>query len=897
MSAVSVESKKINFKNRLSQLGHALITPVAMGIYITSIFSVFAIQYYQVGNDRSEKNIFLKTANNLDLWSIDQRFNLRGPRLGSSQVAVLAVDDRSIKIVSRWPWPRDIISRAMENAYQYGAKVIATDIVWSEPTDRSEKKLYTTDPDRMFSEFASQRKEQLVLGHIFDNIIHYGKHQAGSGFKTACHDLILNNSPLQKIIELQSISPLVMDPFISKLPEVLSQNYAELIMNEEINLKSLLTKSNSKFENHEIETKLLNMKEDLCENLFLNPENKDDIISESAAENWQLIKDTDAKIKFNSYNEWLINFKKNYFTNTVPESLTGVFNLPEFIAKSKNFGFFDANLDADGSIRQSQLLIRSGSAYIPSIALQAYLVATNQNIEIQMEPDEKVIGLKGIKKLTVINSNGQPQFDIPVTSSGAININYAGPQQTIPHASIADLLNKDNPNILVSQQVYDKENGWHKENNFVSKKTFFKDKILIIGVTAIGVYDLRVTPFDENFPGVETHANVVDNLMRQDFLSQNRKEKLFVPLFMIALGLVLSFFLSYFGAISSLIFSVLVIAIVLYIDKTLLFTQGHLVSTILPIIQVLFTYTFLNFYKYFTEERSKKELRATFSKYVSPAIVEEILKDPKNLELGGRKERVTVFFSDIRDFTTISEKLDPKVLSDLLNSYLTPMTELVFKNRGTLDKYMGDAIMAFFGAPVHDENHAKMACRCALQNLEKLKELQIKYARRGLPFIDIGIGLNTGECNVGNMGSQTVRSYTVMGDVVNLASRLEGINKTYGTHIIISEYTYEEVKSDFLCREIDWVRVKGKINPVKIYELLTENHNSSMTVPEAGRHFSDGYAYYREKQFEKAIQLFEIALEQNPNDKTSKIYIKRCHEFIATPPPPDWDGVYVIETK
>ena len=224
------------------------------------------------------------------------------------------------------------------------------------------------------------------------------------------------------------------------------------------------------------------------------------------------------------------------------------------------------------------------------------------------------------------------------------------------------------------------------------------------------------------------------------------------------------------------------------------------------------------------------------------------------------------------------------------------MTELVFQNKGTLDKYMGDAIMAFFGAPIHYKDHAKFACRCALQSLEKLKELQEELKKKGLPLIDIGIGLNTGDMSVGNMGSETVRSYTVMGDAVNLGSRLEGINKQYGTRIIISEFTYAEVKDNFTCREIDLVRVKGKVLPVKIYELIAEGQGSEETKSLL-KCFNSGYELYHQKQFQEAIVQFDKALDLQPEDTASKLYIQRCQDFIDSPPPADWDGVFVMQTK
>jgi adenylate cyclase len=258
--------------------------------------------------------------------------------------------------------------------------------------------------------------------------------------------------------------------------------------------------------------------------------------------------------------------------------------------------------------------------------------------------------------------------------------------------------------------------------------------------------------------------------------------------------------------------------------------------------------------------------------------------------------RMTVFFSDVRGFTTISEKLEPQVLSKVLSDYLTPMTQIVFENKGTLDKYMGDAIMAFFGAPIHYDDHAKYACRCALQNIAKLKEIQLEFKKQGYPHIDIGIGINTGDMSAGNMGSDIVRSYTVMGDSVNLGSRLEGINKEYGTRIIISEYTYEDIKNDFSAREIDWVRVKGKYQPIRIFELLSEGAPPE-EFQEMLEHYNKGFQLYHEKKFGEAIEIFNLALQAKPDDPVSQLYIERCQDYLAEPPPEKWDGVHIMKTK
>ena len=587
--------------------------------------------------------------------------------------------------------------------------------------------------------------------------------------------------------------------------------------------------------------------------------------------------------------------------NVVTNAGDWYFNIPEIQSQSQNAGFFTTEPDPDGVIRKPPLILRTGMQYMPSIALQAYLTATNRQTDIRVGPlpreskiDDK--NLEGVKQFFISDSDGNDVFQVPVDPQGRMLINYAGPNHMFAYASIADLLDDSLPNVAVTQRIL--KNGHYRvATHRIAKATFFKNKILFLGATAIGIFDMRNTPFDGDFPGVETHANVVDNLLRQDFLRRDVREARVMPWVVLILGVLMAMALAQFGALAGMIITAVVLAGVLFADRQFLFGKGIVTSIMLPLGEVFMLYVAMTFYKYITEERAKKELRGTFSKYVSPAIVNEILKDPKNLELGGRKERVTIFFSDVRGFTTISEKLDPRALSDLLNSYLTPMTELVFQNRGTLDKYMGDAIMAFFGAPIHYPDHAKYACQCALQSLEKLDQLKTEYRKKRLPLIDIGIGLNTGECSVGNMGSQTVRNYTVMGDAVNLASRLESINKTYGTRIIISEFTHIDVKDDFICREIDRVRVKGKLHPVKIFELMMERERTQNNVIEIAQYFAEGYNLYQQRNFNDAIEFFQKAIDRRPDDSTAKIYIERCQEFLNTPPPENWDGVYVMKTK
>jgi len=273
-----------------------------------------------------------------------------------------------------------------------------------------------------------------------------------------------------------------------------------------------------------------------------------------------------------------------------------------------------------------------------------------------------------------------------------------------------------------------------------------------------------------------------------------------------------------------------------------------------------------------------------------------MLKDPSKLKLGGDKKQLTVLFSDIRGFTTIAEQLSPEGLVHLLNEYLTAMTDIVFKYDGLLDKYIGDAIMAVYGAPLDQPDHALRACRTALEMLHTLKKLQAKWSAEEKPYVNIGVGVNTGDMVVGNMGSQMRFDYTVMGDSVNLSSRLEGINKEYGTNIVISEFTYAIVKDELYCRELDAVRVKGKKLPVKIYELLCERKDAEQCRPFVEL-FEAGVAKYKQALWDEAIAAFQKVFDAKPDDPPAKLYITRCQELKENPPPQPWDGVFTMTRK
>ncbi len=623
---------------------------------------------------------------------------------------------------------------------------------------------------------------------------------------------------------------------------------------------------------------------------------KDDELTPKFKENWEKITQEYETFNGFTFEEVKASLQDSILMNPVQQVGRWLLNIPSIKEATEHSGTFNATQDKDGSIRRAKLFVRNGNLFIPSLAFKTFLVVNNLYPTANLEENPYRDDSNKMTNVALVDEEDHPQFTIPTDYLGQLPINYAGPQKMFAYLSAGEVLDGGDT-YTIEKRVQSQNGNWYVEEFEVDKKEFLKDKNFIFGATATAIYDLRVTPFEENFPGVETHVNLLDNLIRQDYLKTDPREEFWMPIFIILLGIGFSLVVSTFGAISGLLITIFLLVSLFALDSYFIFPRGTVVVILFPFFTIGFLYTFLTFYKYFTEERKKRQLKGTFQKYVSPEIVEEILKDPSKLELGGMKMEMSVFFSDIRGFTTISEKLDPKALSDLLNHYLTPMTDIIFKNSGTLDKYMGDAIMAFFGAPVPSKQHAPQACRAALLQIEKLFELQKIYEEQGLPMIDIGIGINTGDMSVGNMGSETVRNYTVMGDSVNLGSRLEGINKQYGTRIIISEFTEKQISRDeFTYREIDWVKVKGKNEPVKIFELMAQGEVSDSLKQQVLK-FNSGFGFYHEQQWEKAIKEFNAALSFNATDQTSRLYINRCQDYIKNPPGETWDGVFTMTTK
>lgn len=873
-----------------------------VGLLITVTFSYFTYTYLNFHNQNEfqrHPQAFFEALEALDLRYNDLKYKVRNERTSSAPVVLVAIDDDSIRDLGRWPWSRDIMTSLTQKILDLGAKTVTFDVIFSEPEKASPQN------DQQLTELVAKNKEQIILGTFSENLSRHESYQdycvSEAFLRTGGADLVKLNPTF--VVEDTSTAIFEELPWSDLFDIFFSQIQSQtrsLILKE---FKKTSESQLSTIQRNSLHSELNKSLYNYCRN-WLTPQDPLLFASDrKQIENfYKQFYDKAKELRPLNLTNFIAKLKNDSLPHPVPQYIEWTANIPSLQQSADYTASFVAKLDPDGYVRRYPLFYRSGnklgSSFIPSLAMQAYLLAKGYRAEVKIDKDPKYQA-KSITQFTIIDTNQNPEakvLELPIDAAGQLLLNYNGPQMALPYVSAKELFS-EKEHIEVKQRRRDEQRHlFGVQSQFVNPLTYFKDRNVIIGATAMAVYDLRNTPTEPNYPGPEIHLTALANLLDQDFLKQWDNETQFLPLLMLFLGLLLSLAFATLGSALSLILALCTFSIATFADFWIFTHYQYRTSGLFLTLLILFIYFAITVFRFFTEEKLKRELKSTFAKYVSPAIVDELLKEPKNLKLGGRRQRMSVFFSDLRGFTTISEKLPPEELSRILNLYLSPMTEIVFANKGTLDKYMGDAIMAFFGAPLPSENHAVQACRCALQSLEKLKDLQSQFASEGLPHLDIGIGINTGDMSVGNMGSNIVQNYTVMGDAVNLASRLEGINKEYGSKIIISEFTYKDVKDVFTAREIDRVRVKGKQEPVKIFELLKEGPATG-NLQQKLQTFADAYQLYLQKNFQAALTLFENNLKSEGGDPISEVYVKRCQEFLKDAPPEDWDGVYVMKTK
>ncbi len=821
----------------------------------------------------------------------DLKMTSRSEKKNSAPIALIAIDDESIEEIGRWPWSRTTISEITNEALANGANSVTYDIMFPEPERENPK------ADEILGDTVKTFADKIILGTASSGQFPAQSHPY-QDICTAEAFLFLGGD---KIVTLNTT--FVVDDQSEnfedyKWSELFRTFFTEIQNSTELqfleNIKKLNISELSPFEKNALRSQKNKGVYNYCFD-WLTP--NDYFLKPTMFTKTMPFYETAFNQKLDQKTFATIAEKiKTIRAHPIPQRLGWYSNTPFIQDSSKYTAAFNTKLDSDGFIRRYPLFYRAGSkvgsSYIPSLALQTYLVAKNYRAEVGLaeakDKNEKVLAYF---KIFDVNNDKEALYQVPIDSFSQLRLNYYGPENSFYYVSAKELLTKKQKTIQVKIR-----DGNSTKITDVDKREFFNGRSVLIGATALGIYDIRNTPVQNAMPGPEIQMTALANLMERNFILDITHAEIVIPALTFGLGLLFTLIWSWGSSLISFAIFVFSAVSLVFIDYFIYMKKNYMITNWSLFSVFTFSFIAVSLYKYFAEERNKSKVRKAFSKYVSPAVVEEILKNEKNLELGGAKKNLTVLFSDLRGFTTFSEKLDPKRLGDFLNLYLTRMTEEIYKTNGTVDKFIGDAIMAFYGAPVPNELHAKLACRCALQSVKKLEILNFELKDQNFPKLEMGMGVNTGDVSVGNMGSSMIQNYTVMGDSVNLASRLEGLTRVYGNFIVLGPATYEAVKDEFTCREIDQVVVKGKTNTIRIYDLVYEGPVLPADTDWLN-HYNLGRESYSAGNFKEAQAQFESSLRLRADDRISAYFVKKCQDLIANPPTESWTGVNHLREK
>ncbi len=715
------------------------------------------------------------------IYDLRLKYTLPEKPQKSKDVVIIDIDEKSLAIEGRWPWPREKISRLVDKLYQHGVAVTAFDMVFAEPENNIAEQILRSIKQKQLPGTPSELDYIEALVTRVDG------------------DLTFSNSLKNKDMEI------VLGYFFSSS----GKNYG-------------------------------------APGRPIPISNPDDA----------------RRIKMKSV-----------------DNFTG--NIPLLQQQTAYSGFINSFPDEDGVNRSYNLVVEYDGKIYPSLALEAARrlnLADDIRVLTEYDAITDSIYLTGI-------SLGK-DIDIPTDGVGAVKVPFRGPRGSFTYISATDVLNdKVDPSLL-------------------------ENTVALFGTSAVGLFDLRVTPVDEIYPGVEIHANVIAALLEQSYSMDRDISKLgrtvtqqfprtteisegINYIVIIVVGLV-------FAIISTLlpplylVLSTAVITFGLAALNTWLWLELQLISALaIPLLMILaITLTALA-WGFFFETRHKEHLKDLFGQYVPPELVNQMSETLDDASFQGERRELTVLFSDIRGFTTISESLTPKELMDLLNRFFTPMTEIIFNNQGTIDKYVGDMIMAFWGAPLRDGMHAFHGMKTALDMMARVGHIKKQFEERGLPEVNIGIGINTGMMSVGDMGSAFRRAYTVIGDQVNLGSRLEGLTKFYGVDIIVGDNTRHSPRNDeFVFRKLDLVRVKGKHEPVTIYELVCMASDADSEMLARLQDYHDALTLYHSRKWHTARNLFEELATREPDRLIYQIFLERMNKAAMAALPEIWDGVF-----
>jgi adenylate cyclase len=543
-------------------------------------------------------------------------------------------------------------------------------------------------------------------------------------------------------------------------------------------------------------------------------------------------------------------------------------NLPIYLSNAAGAGHFNPKVDDDGVSRRVPMILEFDGAYYEALSLAMVRVILGQpQVEPGYAPERFMSkGYSGLEWLKV------GKLTIPVDDSASVLIPYRGGKASFPYISLAD---------VIKGRI---------------KPERLKGKVALVGTTAPGLLDLRSTPVDSVYPGVEIHANLIAGM-----LDRNLKEK---PPYMLGAevvllvigGVALALLIPMLSALWATLAAFAGLALIVFFNFAIWTQAGMLLPLATSLLMTGMIYTMNMAYGYFVESRSKRQFTELFGQYVPPELVDEMARDPQKYTMEPKAADLTILFSDVRGFTSISEMLSPEDLKEYINEYLTTMSGIIRHHRGTLDKYIGDAVMAFWGAPVADADHARQGVITAIEMQRECVKLREKFRARGWPEFNIGVGLNSGPVRVGDMGSKVRKAYTAMGDAVNLASRLEGRTKTYGVGILVGEATRELVK-DVVYKELDLIKVKGKATAVRVFEPLGLESEVDKKTQDELKLWHQTLRAYRAQQWDQ-VEVNLINLQRmNPGCEVYKLFGERVAGFRRTPPPANWDGAWTFEEK
>jgi adenylate cyclase len=552
-------------------------------------------------------------------------------------------------------------------------------------------------------------------------------------------------------------------------------------------------------------------------------------------------------------------------------------NIPRLAEAAPLAGFFNPVVDVDGVVRSLPLLVRHEGRYYESLALAIFRLLAGMPDVRPGYPAGSDAGSTYTNLESVLLVQGERAMAIPVDDQVGLLVPFRGPGGvqggSFRYVSASDVLKGRLP------------------------PGSLQDTVVLLGTTAPGLLDLRVTPVGETYPGVETHANILSGLLDGNLLVRPDYATGYDIVMIVLAGLLLALGLPWLSALWSVVASALLGGALVGLNFWLYLNLGLVLPLAASVLMVALAFALHMSYGYFVESRSKRELANLFGTYVPPELVDEMVKDPDRYSMQAQDRELTVMFSDMRGFTALSETMLPQRLQQLLNHVFSRLTHIIRLRRGTIDKYMGDCVMAFWGAPVDTPNHARLAVQAALEMTAAVQEVNVEHRTQGLPPIGMGVGLNTGTMCVGDMGSDLRRSYTVIGDAVNLGSRLEGLSKHYGVDIVVSDSTRVEAGEDFIWQELDKVKVKGKDEAVTIHTVLgTADQLTDDLRDELGR-WNTFLQAYRAQDWDSAETLILALIRSVPHKVLYHLYQERIARFKGQPVDPLWDASTQFDTK